>query len=98
MITHPTGLEIYGAIKNNWSLNQVPISELSPEMNDFWEVKAKVQSKSTIMKWNKIASKGRYFFMYLSDGSGTIKATGFDKECDSLFPDIEVSIFCKKYF
>jgi replication factor A1 len=64
--------------------NVYPIEAISPYQNK-WTIKARVTNKSDIKTWSNQKSEGKLFTVTFLDGTGEIRATGFNQECDSFF-------------
>ncbi|GAA5862304.1 hypothetical protein JCM3774_004857 [Rhodotorula dairenensis] len=64
------------------------IEGLSPYSNK-WTIKVRVTQKSDIRHWSNNKGDGQLFSVNLLDESGEIRATGFNKEVDRLYPILE---------
>ncbi|KWU44939.1 replication factor-a protein [Rhodotorula sp. JG-1b] len=64
------------------------IAGLTPYSNK-WTIKARVTQKSDIRHWSNNKGDGQLFSVNLLDESGEIRATGFNKEVDRLYPILE---------
>ncbi|KAI9810389.1 MAG: Replication factor A protein 1 [Pycnora praestabilis] len=64
--------------------NIYPIEALSPYAPK-WTIKARVTNKSDIKTWHNKNGEGKLFSVNLLDGSGEIRATGFNDQCDLLY-------------
>ncbi|RMZ82097.1 hypothetical protein DV737_g2151, partial [Chaetothyriales sp. CBS 132003] len=65
--------------------NIYPIEGLSPYSHK-WTIKVRCTSKSDIRTWHNRNGEGKLFSVNLLDESGEIRATGFNDECDQLYP------------
>ncbi|GAA5978470.1 hypothetical protein JCM10908_004367 [Rhodotorula pacifica] len=65
-----------------------PIESLNPYSNK-WTIKARVTQKSDIRHWSNSKGDGQLFSVNFLDESGEIRATGFNKEVDRLYPLFE---------
>ncbi|KAK2762830.1 Replication factor A protein 1 [Arachnomyces sp. PD_36] len=68
--------------------NIYPIEALSPYSHR-WTIKARCTSKSAIKNWSNRNGDGKLFSVNLLDDSGEIRATGFNDQCDALYPLFE---------
>ncbi|XP_017879105.1 replication protein A 70 kDa DNA-binding subunit-like [Ceratina calcarata] len=71
------------------NISTIPISALNSCCKN-WVIKAKVIAKSPIKTWHNPRGCGQMFYMDLEDGSGEIRCTAFDKECDTFFNVITI--------
>ncbi|KAF2835637.1 replication factor A 1, rfa1 [Patellaria atrata CBS 101060] len=73
-----------GASSNSSHANLYPIEALSPYAHT-WTIKARCTHKSDIKTWHKNNGEGKLFSVNLLDGSGEIRATGFNDQVDMLY-------------
>ncbi|KAF1979537.1 replication protein-like protein A 70 kDa DNA-binding subunit [Bimuria novae-zelandiae CBS 107.79] len=65
-----------------------PIEGLSPYAQK-WTIRARCTSKSDIKTWHNQKGEGKLFSVNLLDDTGEIRATGFNDNCDRLYPIFE---------
>lgn len=61
------------------------IESLSPYSHK-WTIKARCTFKGDIKHWHNKNGEGKLFSVNLLDESGEIRATGFNDQCDTLYP------------
>lgn len=65
-----------------------PIEALSPYAHK-WTIKARCTAKTDIKTWHNTKGEGKLFSANFLDESGEIRATGFNEQCDNLYPIIQ---------
>lgn len=67
----------------------MPISALSP-YTEAWTIRARCTQKSDIKAWTNAKGEGKLFSATFIDGSGEIRVTGFNEQCDQFYEQLHV--------
>nr|XP_046266711.1 replication protein A 70 kDa DNA-binding subunit-like isoform X2 [Scatophagus argus] len=70
------------------SANVISIAHLNPYQSK-WTIRARVTNKSNIRNWSNSRGEGKLFSFEITDESGEIKITAFNKEVDKFFSLVE---------
>ncbi|EDQ91528.1 uncharacterized protein MONBRDRAFT_451, partial [Monosiga brevicollis MX1] len=66
----------------------IPLTSLNP-YDRRWAIRVRVVAKPPIRTYNSDRGEGKIFSVDLVDASGEIRATGFNADCDRLYPLFE---------